>query len=249
MRPRVLLTNDDGIEAPGLHALARMALEKGFEVVVAAPASESSGSSAGIIATQSDGRVVVQARQLPGLDGVKCFAVAATPGYIALVASRGAFGDPFQLVLSGVNHGANIGYAIIHSGTVGAALTAATYGCPAMAVSLDVGLLADDNLHWTTAAGIAGGLLQEALSLPPRTALNVNVPNVEPEKVGGIRRARLASFGAVQTNLEIGEGYVRTAITDHENALEPGTDAAVLADGYASVTPLRAVTEAPELFD
>lgn len=247
MKRRVLVTNDDGIESAGLHALAKMAQDKGFEVVVAAPEGEASGSSAGIIATQNDGRVVVQARQLPGLDGVKCFAVAATPGYIALISSRGAFGEPFQLVLSGVNHGANFGHAVIHSGTVGAALTAVTYGCPAMAVSLDVGLLTDGDLHWTTAAGVAGELLEEALSLPPRIALNVNVPNRQPEKVAGIRRARLASFGAVQTNLEVGEGYVRTTIADHDDELEAGTDAATLADGYASVTPLWAVTEAQEL--
>ncbi len=247
MKKRVLITNDDGIESPGLHALARMAQDKGFEVVVAAPASESSGSSAGIIATQSDGRVIVEARELPGLSEAKSFAVAATPAYIALIASRGAFGDPFQLVLSGVNHGANFGYAIIHSGTVGAALTAVTYGCPAMAVSLDVGLAVNGDLHWTTAASVASELIDEALSLPPRIALNVNVPNVEREKVSGLKRARLASFGAVQTNLEVGEGYVRTTIADHEDELEAGTDAATLADGYASVTPVWAITEASEL--
>ncbi len=247
MKGRVLVTNDDGIDSPGLHALAKMARDNGFEVVVAAPATESSGSSAGIIATQSDGRVVVQERELPGLAEVKSYAVAATPAYIALIASRGAFGEPFQLVLSGVNHGANFGYAIIHSGTVGAALTAVTYGCAAMAVSLDVGLDNDGNLHWTTAAQIASTVLDEAMNAPPRVAMNVNVPNVQREKVLGIKRARLASFGAVQTNLEVGDGYVRTTIADHNDEFEEGTDAAFLAQGYASVTPLQAVTEASEL--
>jgi 5'-nucleotidase len=178
---------------------------------------------------------------------VKSYAVAATPGYIALIASRGAFGEPFQLVLSGVNHGANFGYAIIHSGTVGAALTAVTYGCPAMAVSLDVGLDVSGDLHWTTAADIASTMLDEAMNAPPRVVLNVNVPNVEREKVLGVKRGRLAAFGAVQTNLEVGDGYVRTTIADHSDEFDPGTDAALLAEGFASVTPLRAVTEATEL--
>jgi 5'-nucleotidase len=247
VKGRVLITNDDGIDSPGLHALAKMAHENGFEVVVAAPTVESSGSSAGIIATQSDGRVVVEARSLPELPSVKSYAVAATPGYIALIASRGAFGEPFQLVLSGVNHGANFGYAIIHSGTVGAALTAVTYGCPAMAVSLDVGLNVSGDLHWTTAADIASTMLDEAMNAPPRVAINVNVPNVERDKVLGVKRGRLAAFGAVQTNLEVGDGYVRTTIADHGADFEPGTDAALLADGYASVTPLKAVTEASDL--
>ncbi|GIH06201.1 5'/3'-nucleotidase SurE [Rhizocola hellebori] len=247
MRGRVLITNDDGIDSPGLQALAKMAHRQGFEVVVAAPMVESSGSSAGIVATQSDGRVVVEKRSLPELAEVESYAVAATPAYIVLIASRGAFGEPFQLVLSGVNHGANFGYAIIHSGTVGAALTAVTYGCPAMAVSLDVGLNVRGDLHWTTAAHIASTMLDEALGAPPRVAINVNVPNVEREKVLGVKRARLAAFGAVQTNLEVGDGYVRTTIVDHSDEFEPGTDAALLADGYASVTPLQAVTEALEV--
>jgi 5'-nucleotidase len=247
VKRRVLITNDDGIDSPGLHALAKMAYDNGFEVVVAAPMAEASGSSAGIIATQSDGRVVVEARKLPALPEVKSYAVAATPGYIALIASRGAFGEPFQLVLSGVNHGANFGYAVIHSGTVGAALTAVTYGTPAVAVSLDVGLHAKGDLHWTTAADIAVTILDEAMNAPPRVAINVNVPNVTREMVLGVKRGRLAAFGAVQTNLEVGDGFVRTTIAGHSDDLVPGTDAALLADGYASVTPLKAVTEASEL--
>jgi 5'-nucleotidase len=62
-----------------------------------------------------------------------------------------------------------------------------------------------------------------------------------------VKRGRLAAFGAVQTNLEVGDGYVRTTIADHSDEFEAGTDAALLADGYASVTPLQAVTEASDV--
>ncbi|UYO97695.1 5'/3'-nucleotidase SurE [Microbacterium sp. M28] len=120
---RVLVTNDDGIDAPGLHALAAAAVSAGFDVVVAAPAKQSSGSSASILAEEADGRIRIGRRELDGLDGIPAHAVHGGPGLIALIAARGAFGDPADLVLSGVNHGANVGRAILHSGTVGAALT------------------------------------------------------------------------------------------------------------------------------
>ncbi|HCT79655.1 MAG TPA: 5'/3'-nucleotidase SurE, partial [Micromonosporaceae bacterium] len=247
MRKRVLVTNDDGIDSPGLHALAAMALEQDFELVVAAPSAEASGTSAGITAVRADGKVTVEERKLPGLPDVRAFAVSGTPAFITLIATRGAFGSPPQLVLSGVNRGANVGYAVIHSGTVGAALTAVTYGCPGMAVSLDVGLNSDIDLHWTTAANIASKLLQAALEAPRRVAINLNVPNVPMDQVRGTKRATLAAFGAVQTHLEMGEGFVRTTIADHEGDFDSDTDAALLAEGYASVTALRGVTEASDV--
>jgi 5'-nucleotidase len=100
--------------------------------------------------------------------------------------------------------------------------------------------------HWSTAADIAGGLLDVLVDLPPATVLNLNVPDVPAEKVRGVRRATLASFGQVQMSIaETGEGYIRTAIEETKVDMVPGTDLALLADGYATVTPLLAVGEAP----
>jgi 5'-nucleotidase len=243
---RVLVTNDDGVRSPGLHALAAMAEEQGCEVVVAAPEAESSGSSSAIRVAEAEGRIVMEKQALPGLPGVRAYAVAATPALIALIACRGAFGDPPELVLSGINRGANVGYAVIHSGTVGAALTAVTYGCPALAVSLDVGLNDNDPL-WTSAIGFAAKLLEMAVSVPQRVAINLNVPNLPLGQIRGLKHARLAAFGAVQTSLERGEGYVRMTLKDDDRELEAGTDAALLADGFASVTALQGVTEATEM--
>src|SRR4029453_10645292 len=116
-----LITNDDGIDSPGLRQLALSAKESGLDVIVAAPVRESSGSSASIMGLAEDQRVVIEKRSLSGLDGDPVFAVVGSPGLIALLATRGAFGDTPDLVLSGINLGANAGYAVVHSGTVGAA--------------------------------------------------------------------------------------------------------------------------------
>jgi 5'-nucleotidase len=241
---RALVTNDDGIGSEGIRRLAMVAVGAGLDVVVAAPLTDSSGASASLIALRNDSQVVVERRALDGLDGVPSFGVAAVPGYIALLGIRGAFGDPPDLVLSGVNAGLNAGHAILHSGTVGAVLTASTLGCRGMAVSLAVG----PEMHWGTAGHVAGEVLPWLMGADRSVVLNVNSPNVELSQLRGLRRARLASFGAVQTNIaESGEGFVRVAVVDLDARYELGTDAALVADGYATVTPLRPICEASDV--
>jgi len=255
-RLRCLVTNDDGIGSEGLRVLAGVALEAGFDVVVAAPAQEASGASASITAVEEDGRFVVEPRELAGLDGAcAVLAVGGLPAFITLTGMRGAFGPPPDIVLSGVNNGPNTGYAVLHSGTVGAALTASTFGARALAVSLNlrtrtvsgagVAPSARAAPHWETAADLARRTLPVLLGAEPGTVLNVNVPNVALDEVRGFERARLARFGAVQTNVaERGEGWVKVALAEIEAEYEPGTDAALLAAGYATATPLAAVCEA-----
>jgi 5'-nucleotidase len=136
---RILITNDDGVEAPGIAALAAAVAAAGHDVMVAAPPKEASGSSAAITSVSERGRVVVEERTLPGLAGVPAYAVAGSPAFIAILALGGGFGPAPDVLLSGINRGANAGHAVLHSGTVGAALAAAQAGpCRAMAVSLDV---------------------------------------------------------------------------------------------------------------
>jgi len=237
---RVLVTNDDGIDAPGLHALARAAIAAGHDVTIAAPARQSSGASASIAAAEEDGRIAVERRELTGLDGVPSFAVRGGPGLIALIAARGAFGEAAELVLSGVNHGANVGRAILHSGTVGAALTGGLNGAWGAAVSLDVGMHPAE-FHWDAAALTAIGLLPFLLERPRGTVINVNVPNTPSNR--GVREAGLAPFGIVQTTLsERGEQYLRLAVEDLPNVPESGTDAAYLADGWVTVSGLDPVS-------
>jgi 5'-nucleotidase len=243
-RRRCLVTNDDGIGSEGLRMLALVALDAGLEVVVAGPIHDVSGASASITALQDGGRFVVERRSLPGLEACDVFGVDGLPAFIALTGARGAFGHPPDIVLSGINNGPNTGHAVLHSGTVGAALTGSTHGCRAMAVSLTPG----PEPHWETAAEVARRVLPWLIKAPAGTVLNVNAPNIPLAELRGLKRADLASFGAVQTNVEdTGEGYVKICLSEIEADYEPGTDVALLADGYATVTPLRAVCEAAEV--
>ncbi|GAA2381261.1 5'/3'-nucleotidase SurE [Dactylosporangium salmoneum] len=237
---RILVTNDDGIDSPGLHALAEAASAAGHDVVVAAPAEESSGSSAALLAVEAGGHIAMREAVRGTTAG---FAVSATPAFIVLLATRGAFGPPPDLVLSGVNRGPNTGAAVLHSGTVGAALTAVANGCPAMAVSLDAAPGGEP--HWATAAEVAVDLMP---LLTGPFALNVNVPDVPAGDLRGIRRAHLAEFGMVQMTLrEQGEGFVRMSLEQVGEVAEPGSDDGWLLDGYVAVTPLFPPGEAADV--
>jgi 5'-nucleotidase len=240
----VLITNDDGIDSPGLHALATAASEEGVDVIVAAPASESSGSSASIVGADADGRIRMERRQIEGLE-MPCFAVEAAPALIALIAAHGAFGPVPDVVLSGVNRGANIGHAILHSGTVGAALTGGSNGARGLAVSLDVGMSPTTH-EWGEAARIARGVLRTLITSPGGTVLNLNVPNDAGAGDRTPREATLAPFGIVQTTAtEAGEGEVRLTVADLEGAHRPESDAALLGAGHPTLTAITGIREAP----
>lgn len=239
---RVLITNDDGIGSPGLHALAAAAARAGLSVVVAAPASEASGSSSSITAVEVAGKISIQERQLEDLDGIEAYAVHGAPAFITMIATHGAFGPPPDIVLSGVNRGANVGRAILHSGTVGAALTAGINDRRGMAVSLDTGLN-PDKIHWDTAARLAIGLLPFLMEQDEGCVLNLNVPNSAGPGLPEYRSATLTRFGIVQTTLaERGDQHVRLAIADTAEEPDPDSDAALLVAGFATVTAIQPVT-------
>lgn len=262
---RVLVTNDDGIAAPGLRWLARTAADRGLAVTVAAPQQEASGTSAALTAVTVNDRVAVDRVDF---DGVPAYAVTASPSYITLLATLGAFGPVPDVVLSGVNKGANAGHGILHSGTVGAALTAAMNGLRGMAVSLDVispvlargassggaavmaelDLVDDETRHWSTAADVAARLLPWLCTAPAATMLNVNVPDLAPAQLAGVRQATLAPFGQVQMAIaHSGRDYVRVAMEETGARQLPGSDLAWLAQGYAAVTPVRLLGEATDV--
>ncbi|GGN80242.1 5'/3'-nucleotidase SurE [Actinoplanes lobatus] len=262
-RMRILITNDDGIEAPGIRWLAHAVAHAGYDVVVAAPLSESSGSSASMTAVVKDGKIVSEQRELAGIKNIPAYGVAASPAYIVLLALRDAFGPAPDIVLSGINRGANAGAAVVHSGTVGACLTASHAGLHGLAVSLDVltpaaataasggaaiaalDHLDDEQHHWGSAADLAVRLLPSLLHTPPGTIFNLNVPDLHVDGIRGLRQATLAGFGQVQMSIaEAGDGYVRTAVQAAEETPDPGTDLAALAENFAVVTPIRAPAEA-----
>ena len=147
---RVLVTNDDGIEAPGLHALADAASAAGHDPVVVAPSGDHSGCGGSIGSLAKGARIMYEHVTLPtGMGGV---AVDGPPALCVIAACLGGFGRRPDAVVSGVNPGTNTGRAVLHSGTVSAALTALTFSRPGVAISLALA----PRMEWESAARQAG---------------------------------------------------------------------------------------------
>ena len=235
---RILVTNDDGIDAPGLHALAGAVVARGHDVVVAASLDDRTGASAAIGPAPLTEGIVMERRALPGLDGVTAYGLDATPAMIVLVSRLGALGDPPELVVSGINPGPNTGRALMHSGTVGAALTGANLGVSALAVSMEIG----EPMWWETAADLAGLALDWLVDAPVRTVVNLNVPNRPRADVLGVKWAKLAAFGTVRTAVAgSDEGRLQIEFKPTDVELDPDSDTALVAAGYAAVTTVVGV--------
>lgn len=233
---RVLVTNDDGIDSPGIACLAR-ALAADFDVTVAAPSQDWSGAGTSI--GRFDAQAGIPLRPI-GLNGTRAYSIDGPPGLAVLAGALGAFGAPFDMVVSGVNAGINTGNSVIHSGTVGAALTARTFGAHGVAVSL----VPSDPWEWETAAAIGAAAARWVTSEErPPTAISVNVPSVPLDAVLGLRQADLSDFGyfRVAINNVGAEKLEFEVLSDTETAPE-GSDTWLLSQGYATVTALGALT-------
>jgi 5'-nucleotidase len=227
---RVLITNDDGIHAAGLKVLTRVARECFDEVVVVAPTQERSGV----------GQAISLHRPLrvePA--GENAWAVSGTPVDCVLVALDHLMADRLpDLVLSGINHGANIGWDIYYSGTVGAAREAAIQGIPAVALSL-VGPRPFD--FDALAEGPLRPLIERLAAAPhaPETLLNVNFPNPTPK---GTKATRLGHRSYANDIIERadprGKPYYWIGGMLPEVVAAPGTDGEAIKLGFTSVTPL-----------
>jgi 5'-nucleotidase len=261
---RILVTNDDGIESAGLHVLAAKIASLGHSTVVAAPDRDQSGTAASLGRIHADRHLDVRRVELPGAPGVEAFAAAATPGMCVVAGRLGAFGDPPEVVVSGINAGLNVGRAILHSGTVGAALTAQNFGMKGLAVSVEApdvlpagvahpGRVAprpasgdgEDPWHWHTAAEVTGQVLDLLADAPRRTMLNLNVPGCPLDQVGGVRWAHLDAFGSVRSSIvESRDGRLQFELvaTGHEPAAD--TDRALVRAGFAALTSIVGVAEA-----
>src|SRR3954447_3125249 len=232
---RLLVTNDDGVRAPGIAVLAAALTGAGHEVVVAGPLNDMSGSGAGIGPVHMGEGLDLVEIELPDVAGVRCVGLDGPPALAVMAARLGAFGDPPDAVVSGINPGCNTGRSTLHSGTVGAALTAANFGCSGLAVSLDI----SEPMHWDTAATLAVRAMAWLAGAPARTVLNLNVPARALTELAGVRRARLAPFGTVRTAIaEQREGHIQLELRDTGVELEPDTDTALIGAGWATITPL-----------
>lgn len=188
-------------------------------------------------------------------------AVNATPALICRSALHGVFGPPPDIVLSGINRGANTGRAILHSGTVGAALTAYNQHRPALAVSLAVtSPVRPSETNWATAVVVAGRLFDWLTTEMRPIVLNCNVPDLPHDQLRGLHVGLLAPVGSSQTSLteEMGQPVPMTVgaggdeADDLDDAPAPNppgaqTDAALLEEGYACVTAVIPVTEDPNV--
>jgi 5'-nucleotidase len=140
--------------------------------------------------------------------------------------------------VSGINPGPNTGRAVLHSGTVGAARTAANFGVSGLAVSIGVG----DPYRWETAAELAVAALAWLVEQPPKTVLNLNVPNLPRDELRGVREASLAPFGTVRAALvESQGGGLQMELAEHGVELPADSDTALVRSGWAALTSLVGV--------
>jgi 5'/3'-nucleotidase len=238
---RVLVTNDDGIESAGLQHLAIALHSAGYDVLVVAPNRDNSGIGAAIGLVHADQHLDVEKVAMTGGESIPAYSIEGPPGLCVCAGRLGAFGEPPDIVVSGINPGCNTGRAILHSGTVGAALTAQSFGCSAMAVSVD----ATQPWRFDTAARVALDVLPMLLDAPPRSVLNLNVPALDYDHVRGVRWARLAAFGSVRAAIAESEnGGLQFELRATGVAAPPDSDQGLVDAGFASLTTIVGVAEA-----
>jgi 5'-nucleotidase len=235
---RVLVTNDDGVEAPGIRALATALAGAGHDVVVVAPSGERSGSGAGIGRLHRAGPIAWTEVSWHDLPNSAVHAVDVPPAGAVYAGCLGAFGPRPDVVASGINSGLNHSHLVLHSGTVGAALTAAAIDIPAVAVSLAWGEGVD---HYETAAALGVTATEWVARQPHGCALNLNVPNVPMSELRGVREARLGSFNERWT-ATTSPGELVLEYDGHDGDPEPDTDLALVRQNFATVTLLEGIT-------
>ncbi len=237
---RILVTNDDGIDSPGLHALAQRMTALG-EVIVFAPSSEFSGAGAAI-GHLSEGVPEVHTVTRPEMpDVASVHHLAGPPALASLLACQGLFGAPPDVVVSGINPGWNVGWSVLFSGTVGACLTARVCGVSGIAVSQR--RTTDGPQRWGGAADLVAELVPEILDRPADDPVvwSVNVPNTERDGIKGVSRAALAD--RLPYGLHSARLTGRTVSFERNDDVDLSTDidTGVVMAGYASLTELMPV--------
>lgn len=234
-KPKILLTNDDGINAPGILALAD-SLSDFADISIVAPFSEMSAMGHAI--TISDPLKVTEIYQ----DDVHYgWAVDGTPADCVKIAINGGLVDRPDLVISGINQGANVGIDIIYSGTVSAAYEGTLLNIPSMAISLDSFVQTEFSAAAKVAAQMARRILQEGL--PEGTLLNVNVPAGAYEEFKGYSISTQGS-GTYDEQLERRVDprkriYFWLSGTRNYNDPDTRSDENAVRDGYVTITPLH----------
>ncbi len=245
---RVLLTNDDGIDAEGLRALRReLVAVRGIDLRVVAPDGNRSAMARSITI-----RRPLWVEQVEFEDGSVGYATDGTPVDCVRLANLGLIDDWLpEMVVSGINHGSNIGDDITYSGTVAAALEAIVLGIPGVAVSqqslgreLDFRLA--EEFDFTAAAAFTAQLVLElgSVPVPGRTLLNINFPGCEPRGVGVARLGRRYYSDGLEVVATDPNNRTRRRYRVYGERAEPDgteqdTDIAAIAEGKVAVTPLH----------
>jgi 5'-nucleotidase len=226
---RVLIANDDGLDAVGIQTLAAY-LQQEYAILVVAPDRNRSGASNSLTLNRPVQPIQVKAHH---------YRVDGTPTDCVNLALSGVIDGDVDLVVSGINHGANLGDDVIYSGTVAAAMEARHLGRPALAISL-VG-----NQYFDTAARVVMQLLKDAhtLTLPAGILLNVNVPDIPYDELQGMQVTRLGYRHKAQAPISAQHpkglpSFWIGALSEPHDVSE-GTDFYAVENGYVSITPIH----------
>lgn len=228
---RILIANDDGVNAPGLAAL-HQSLSEIAQCVVVAPEQDRSGASSSLTLDKP-----LHPQQLPN----GFVSVDGTPTDCVHLALNGLLSEPVDLVVAGINLGANLGDDVLYSGTVAAALEGRFLQRPAFAFSL----VSRSPANLPSASYFAKKLIaeQSLLEMAPRSIFNVNVPDLPLDQIKGVKLTRLghrarAASAVKSVNPRGKTGYWLAAAAGAEDG-EPGTDFHAISQGYVAITPLQ----------
>ena len=237
---RILITNDDGIHAPGLTVCEEIARVLSDDVWIVAPESDQSGVSHSLSLNDP-----LRLREV----GPRHFAVRGTPTDCVIMGARHILGDTMpDIVLSGVNKGRNVAEDVVYSGTIAGALEGTILGLPSFALSQEFSIATRERPLWDTALKFGPAIIRKVMDagIPKNTVINVNFPACAPDEVVGIRVTRQGkrNLGFLRIderrdgrgNPYFWIGFERAAMMDTP---AEGTDLAALAARYVSVTPLR----------
>lgn len=234
-RARVLLSNDDGIHAPGLAVLERVAKSLSDDVWTIAPEVNHSGAGHSLTLKRP-----LHIHQI----GEKRYQVDGTPtDCVLLGVNQVMAADRPDLVLSGVNWGSNVAEDVTYSGTIAAAMEATLLGLPAIALSADVG--AGETPFWETVEHYAPKVIQTLVgqAFPPGVLMSVNFPNCAADHVKGIK-VTTQGFHHIRSNVVKAEDPYHNPVywvgmQVRETALDPNSDVAAVEEHYVSVTPIH----------
>jgi 5'-nucleotidase len=237
MKHRILVTNDDGIHAPGLAVAEKIAREISDDVWVVAPETEQSGASHSLTLSMP-----LRLRKI----AEQRFALTGTPTDCVMMGLSQVMPEKPTLILSGVNRGSNIADDVTYSGTIAGAMEGTALGIPSIALSQSYGGEEVGHPRWQCAEAHGADVVKRLLAIgwPQETLININFPDVEPDKIAGIeiteqgRRDMQTATMEKRTDLR-GNAYYWIGFKHLRSNPNPGTDLRAIYDKKISITPLH----------